>query len=337
MARAVRPVKKPSRAGGLSFARLNPKKLLIAFAATVLSGLSLFTWHHFADDVTKGKIETGTLVVADVLRENRHTPPELVFWLDLVADGMPMVRGRGVAVTPADLGDEKFTPGGAPRCERPLTPLNNIGYVVGYDERRKNPAWVSYKVMAPRFGAEPRPASFEPDNRTASRVRSTAYAHSGYDRGHMAPNNAVNLCYGPEAQRETFRMSNVTPQLHALNDGLWRAMEQRVLRRYPRRFKEVWVTCGPVFENPGRPQKIREGVWVPDAFFLIVTDRDEDTGELRAQAYLVPQRPIPEDEDPSAYLTEIRTVEKKTGLNFFPSLPAKSQDALETTKAIKAW
>ncbi len=337
MARTVNPAKKKSRAARLPLARLNPKKLLIALVGMVISGLSLFTWHHFADDVTKGKIETGTLLVVDVLRENRHTPSELVFWLDLVADGMPMVRGRGVSVSQADLGDEKFTPGGAPLCERPLTPLRNTGYVVGYDERRKNPAWVSYQVMTPRFETTPRPASFEPDNRTTARIRSTAYSHSGYDRGHMAPNNAINLCHGPEAQRETFRMSNITPQLHALNDGLWRALEQRVLRRYPRRFKEVWVTCGPVFENSDRPQKIREGVWVPDAFYMIVTDRDEDTGELRAQAYLVPQREISESEDPTNYLTDIRAIEKRTGLNFFPNLPPKSQDTLESTKAIKAW
>jgi endonuclease G len=333
----ARAVKKSSGATLVSLAKLNPKKLIIAFAGVATCGLSLFTWHHFADDVTKGKIETGTLAVVDVLRENRITPPELVFWLDLVADGMPMVRGRGVSVTTADLGGEKFTPGGAPLCERQLTPLRNTGYVVGYDERRKNPAWVSYKVMTPRFDMTPRPSSFEPDNRTSARIRTTAYSHSGYDRGHMAPNNAINLCYGTEAQRETFRMSNITPQLHALNDGLWRAMEQRVLRRYPRRFKEVWVTCGPVFENPDRVQKIREGVWVPDAFFMIVTDRDEDTGELRAQAYLVPQRDISENEDPSDFLTPIRTIETKTGLNFFPNLPTKSQESLETPKALKAW
>lgn len=334
----ARKVKKSAGTGRrINPLRLNPKKLLIAFAGVATCGLSLFTWHHFADEKTKGQIEVGTLVVVDVLRENRHTPRELVFWLDHVADAMPVVRGRGVAVTPAELGDDKFTPGGAPQSARRLTLLANIGYVSGYDETRRNPAWTAYKVTEPKFPKDERPAGFETDRRTQARVRSTAYDHSGYDRGHMAPNNAIDLCFGKEAQKETFLMSNVTPQLHALNAGFWKELEQRILRRYPRRFKEVWVTCGPVFDNAQPAQQLREGVWVPDRFFLVVTDRDEATGELRAQAYLVPQRGIPEDDDPTDYLCDIRTIEQKTGLNFFPKLPVKAQDALEIPKALKAW
>ena len=321
-------------------AKLNPKRLALAFAAVAATGGALFTWHHFADDPTKGKIETGALAVVDLVRESRATPDELVFWLDLVADAMPVARGRGVPAPAPDTDgapDAKFNPWGAPQSARTLTSLKNIGFAVGYDERRKNPAWVAYKVTAPRFPLGPRPPGFEPDNRTTARVRSTALSHSGFDRGHMAPNAAIGVCYGADAQRETFRMSNITPQLHGLNDGLWRAMEQRILHRYPRRFKEVWVTCGPVFDNTQSPQLLREGVWIPDAFFLIVADRDEDSGELRAQAYLMPHREIPENEDPATFLTDIRTVEARTGLNFFPALPPVQQDALERTKAIKAW
>ena len=77
-------------------AKLNPKRLALAFAAVAATGGALFTWHHFADDPTKGKIETGALAVVDLVRESRATPDELVFWLDLVADAMPVARGRGV-------------------------------------------------------------------------------------------------------------------------------------------------------------------------------------------------------------------------------------------------
>ncbi len=321
-------------------ARLNPKRLLVAFAAVATAGLSLFTWHHFADEPTKGKIERGTLAVVDIVRENRGTPEELVFWLDLVADAMPVARGRGVPAQAPESGAEttdKFSPWGEPECARKLTRLTNIGFAVGYDERSKNPAWVAYKVTEPRHKLTPRPAGFETDLRTTARVRNSAYSHSGYDRGHMAPNAAIAMCAGEAAQKETFRLSNITPQLHGLNDGLWRAMEQRILHRYPRRFKEVWVTCGPVFDNTGAPRLLREGVRVPDAFYLIVADRDEATGELRAQGYLMPHREIPEDEDPSIFLTDIRTIETRTGLNFFPLLPSAGQDALELPKPIKAW
>lgn len=330
---------KSSKRGGMPRlpAVLNPKRMLAALAGVATALGAIFIVHQCSGDETKAKIESATLVLVDVVREARATPPEVVFWLDLVADAMPMMRGRGVPVANEELGDDKFTPGGEPEADRPLTRLVNRGYVAGYDEARKNPAWVAYRVDAPDHPNTPRPAKFEADSRTRARVKPAAYAHSGYDRGHMAPNYAVAVCAGEEAQRETFLMSNITPQLHALNDGLWRGLEQRIIRRYPRRFKEAWVTCGPVFDA-GRPaQTIRDGIRVPDAFFLIVTDRDEATGVLRAQAYLVPHRAIRDDEDFSDYLTDIRTVERRTGLDFFPKLDATKQASLEGERALKAW
>ena len=324
---------KPSRKGKRG--RLNPRRLLIALVAVAIPGAGLATWHRFADEKTKGEIEVGTLVVVDVIRENRHAPRELVFWLDLVADAMPVVRGRAIAIDPIASGGG-FSEGGAPVADRPLTMLHNLGYDVGYDESLRNPAWVSYKVFEPKFEEHKRPGAFETDRRTRAKVRSSAYVDSGYDRGHMAPNNAIDLDYGREAQEQTFLMSNITPQRHALNAGFWKNMEQRILRRYPRRFTEVRVTCGPVFEA-GDTRTLREGVRIPVAFYLIVSDRDDTARELRAQAYLVPAENTPADEDPSRYLTDIRTIETRTGLNFFPALPREAQDALETTKAIKAW
>ena len=315
-------------------ARLSSKRLAQAFVIVALPLTSVFIWHRFADEPTQGRIEIGTLAVVDLVRENRRTPHEIVFWLDLVADAMPVVRGRAVAVDRAVAGND-FSECGAPVANRPLTTLHNLGYDVGYDETLRNPVWVSYKVFAPRFPDHARPRDFETDRRTLARVESRDYAHSGYDRGHMAPNNAICLDYGTSAQRETFLMSNIAPQRHALNAGLWKTMEQRILRRYPARFTEVRVTCGPVFD--GTPRYIGGRVRVPDAFYLIVSDRDDTTGELRAQAYLVPAGQEAAEADPSDYLTEIRSIERRTGLNFFPRLPAASQDRLETAKAIKAW
>lgn len=313
--------------------------MVLAFVGVTASLGIVGVVHHFAGDETKAKIESGTLAVMDLVRENRATPQEVVFWLDLAADAMPLMRGRGVATTDAERAtpDDNLPPGGAPRCARPLTRLRNIGYDAGYDETRRTPAWAAYRAFAPAHPAPPRPKYFETDTRTRARVDPAWYSHSGYDRGHMAPNHAVAVCRGATAQRETFLMSNIAPQIHGLNDGLWRVMEQRIISRYPARFKSVNVVCGPVYDHADHPKTIRGGVWVPDAFFLVVTDTDEDSGELRAQAYLVPHREIAESEDMSDYLTDIRTIETRTGLNFFPDLPSEKQNALETAKALKAW
>lgn len=317
---------------------LNLKRMALAFAGVAAALGAVATVHHFAEPKTKAAIESGTLAVIDIVRECRATPQEVVFWLDLAADAMPMMRGAGVAVSEAEFAataDE--LPGGFPKATRNLTLLKNTGYTVGYDEARKTPAWAVYKVRKPTHPLTPRPADFEADGRTRARIRPSDYSHSGYDRGHMAPNFAIAVGYGEQAQRETFLMSNITPQLHGLNDGLWRAMEHRIATRYPARFGEAWVVCGPVYDHPEHPKTIRAGIAVPDAFYLVVIDRDEDTGELRAQGYLVPHRAIPDNDDPSAYLTDLRTLEARTGLDFFAALPREKQNALEQTTALKAW
>ncbi len=55
------------------------------------------------------------------------------------------------------------------------------------------------------------------DTLTIAKVTHNDYTHSGYDRGHMAPNYAIATRYGQEAQKETFLMSNIVPQLGNLN------------------------------------------------------------------------------------------------------------------------
>lgn len=102
------------------------------------------------------------------------------------------------------------------------------------------------------------------------------------------------------AQHETFLRSNITPQLHALNAGLWQELEQKIATSYPARYAEVWAITGPVFA--ATPKKLRGGVAVPEAFFLIVIDEHE--GKLRTLALIVPQE-APPDAEPERYLTRI--------------------------------
>jgi len=52
------------------------------------------------------------------------------------------------------------------------------------------------------------------------------YTGSGFDRGHMAP-AADNQCSGPDAMKECFYFSNMTPQYGSLNRGDWKTLEMR--------------------------------------------------------------------------------------------------------------
>jgi endonuclease G len=234
-------------------------------------------------------------------------------------------------------GDRTHVYGGAPQVvdtTRAVRLLTNTGYVTGYLETFENPGWVAYRVRdldrwAP---ASPRPENFEIDSRTAARVPPSAYTNSGYDRGHLAPNYAIATRYGEKAQRETFLMSNIVPQRHALNAGLWKEMEMKIATSYPGRFEEVWVFAGPVFG--ARPARLPNGTAVPEAFFMMVID--ESDGRIRVQALLFPQE-TSAGADLALFLTSVDEVERRTGYDFFTEIDDSAEATLEAKRAESAW
>jgi len=126
-------------------------------------------------------------------------------------------------------------------------------------------------------------------------------------------------------------MSNIIPQRHGLNAGLWKKLEQKIARNYPGRFGEVWVLAGPVFAE--NAQKLREGVEVPEACYMILVD--ENAGRLRTLAFIFPQEL--RSDNLADYLTTIDEIEARTGLDFFNALPAAAEHALEASKASRVW
>ena len=234
-------------------------------------------------------------------------------------------------------GDKAHLYGGVPRVVAPpATPLRvlaNTGYVVGYSETLGNPLWAAYRVTDIDLkDSPPRPDSFTADVRTTARIESQVYSNSGYDRGHMAPNYAIATRYGQRAQEETFQMSNISPQRHALNAGSWKQLEQRIATNYAGRFGEVWVLAGPVFGAD--PKRLRHRVAVPEAFYMIIVD--ESDGRVRAEAFLFPQE-TPAMAKLDDYLVSADEIERRTGLDFLSELPDETENALEARRVERAW
>ncbi|MGC9529457.1 MAG: DNA/RNA non-specific endonuclease [Candidatus Bipolaricaulaceae bacterium] len=234
----------------------------------------------------------------------------------------------------ADYWDATFA--GLPRSlavDDEITVLLNRGFMVGYSDARRNPLWVCYRVFYVEKGVlDTRPSRFSVDVRTKSSVSHDAYTHSGYDRGHMAPNYAIGACYGPVAQRQTFLMSNVCPQNPSLNRGLWAALEQRLAKEYTAAFEEVWVIVGPVFDEDR--QLLPAGVEIPDAFFLIVADLLD--GVPRFLGLVVPNL-APGGKAVEEFLSSVAEVERLTGLDFFWQLEDALEQELESAVPTALW
>ena len=211
--------------------------------------------------------------------------------------------------------------------------LVNTAYCVGYDEQMRLPAWAAYRLFdTPSPTLPERPTLFLPDTRTNSPVLSEDYTGSGFDRGHLAPNFAIARCYGEEAQRETFLLSNIVPQCHSFNAGLWKTLELREALNYIGRFQEIWVLTGPVFGQ--EIHRIPSGLAIPEQLFKIIVDMQN--GRIRVIALLMPQD-SQDDKHFDKYLCSIDEIEEKTSLDFFPDLTWEEQNSLEATPAPTVW
>lgn len=213
--------------------------------------------------------------------------------------------------------------------------LRNEGFLVGWSDLRVNPLWVSYRLQAVDDpGSGPRPG-FRQDWRTLWPIGTGHYAGSGFDRGHMAPNYAIAAVHGRDAQRDTFYMSNMTPQRPDLNRRLWQRLEEVVMDHFVPRFGAVQVITGPVF-----PERFLDNVLnrvgfveIPTAFYKIIVIPGE---RPLALAFLMPQQ-VRGDEALDDYLVSIDEVEARTGLDFFPRLPEKAADVLEGRVSTRGW
>jgi len=300
------------------------------FALIGVAGFAI--WFSQQDDQTQEEVALQGISALEWLRDRDETSEEADRAIDWMITIIP--QSRGVLIDPEAFGDDRFVIGGLPVSDRRLRILENTAFIVGYDEEMRNPAWVAYRLTyTPGGTTAERPDDFDVDRRTPARVDHDDYTHSGYDRGHMAPNYAIGVVYGPQAQFETFLMSNIVPQSPGLNRGFWRLLEEEVARDWLSDYRELWIICGPVYEEP--VQRLSSGVAIPAGFFKIVADVTE-SGELRVISLLVPQ----EAEDfgeVERYLVSVDEIEVDTGLDFLSLLEDPIEEALEAKYPPISW
>jgi endonuclease G len=294
---------------------------------TVLTG----GWYLFQPLERKQEINQ---LVSNYSQQHKRIQVTEILW-----DIWTLYFKRPFVPTKVRPGDEAILFAGEPvraSFPHPIRTLYNTAYTVGYCDALDNPVWVGYRVfdLKTKPVLAKRPESFFTDTRTTARVETGDFTGSGYDRGHMAPNYAIGTRFGPKAQEETFLLSNICPQRHRLNAGLWKELELKIADNYTGRYGQIRVVVGPIFGPLDRLQRLRSKVPVPLAFYMIVLQQHE--GGVRAEAFIMDQdAPARGSLDP--YLTSIDEIEKRTGLDFFPQMEKQSQAKLEAEKASAAW
>jgi endonuclease G, mitochondrial len=187
-------------------------------------------------------------------------------------------------------------------------------FTLSYNEKFEQAEWVAYELKQeylknndfkrPYFIEDPKVSTGSADWRN--------YKNSGYDKGHLCP--AGDMEFNEDAYNDTFYTSNISPQQHNFNSGIWNRLEQKT-RYCAEKYNDIYVVTGGILKDSDK--KIgTEKVAVPKYFYKIILAKSGK--DHKAIAFLVPN----EDSNKSLYefVVPIETLEKMTGIDFFPNL-----------------
>ncbi|TXG35908.1 DNA/RNA non-specific endonuclease [Seonamhaeicola maritimus] len=209
--------------------------------------------------------------------------------------------------------------------------IHHEGYSLSYNEAHEQAEWVAYELKKSHLSS----TNFKRPYFEIDKTVKTGAAHwrnykdSGYDRGHLCP--AGDRKFSKEAHDETFLTSNISPQKHDFNSGVWNRLEQKV-RYWANKYDGVFVVTGGVLK--GQMKSIGdEEVSVPNQFYKILIDNN--TGVTKMIAFLLPHENS--NEPLYKFVVSVDKVEKLTGIDFFPELEDSVENQLEASNNYKKW
>lgn len=249
------------------------------------------------------------------------------------ADGKDKRAAASEGIPTSDEAALRFAMPTTPK-DMPEQLLVNDAYVSSFNRETLMPNWVAWRLTAAHADGDikRKGMEFTPDGRVAEPYRVTTYDYmrSGYDRGHMCP--AADNKWSQRAMEQCFLLTNICPQDHGLNVGDWNEMENQC-RRWAKEFGEVYVVCGPILYR-GKHKRIgsEHKVTVPEAFFKVVLCLK---GKPKGIGFIY--RNIAGNRPKGDYVNTIDEVERITGLDFFPSLPDKTEKAIEAEANLNDW
>ena len=188
------------------------------------------------------------------------------------------------------------------------------GYFLYHDNAAHIPAWVSWSITPEHVnGCVARTNAFAADQSLPKGKSATPadYAGSGYDQGHLA--NDAHQSWDLAVEKESFLMTNMSPQLPGLNRGIWKLLETATGAWVYSRKHTLVVYAGNVYNTTASTTKRigANGVVVPDALFKIIVD--QNTNEV--YAFLFPHREN-QGNNLTAVQSTVADIERASGITF---------------------
>lgn len=247
---------------------------------------------------------------------------------------------------PSFLGEELPMPKLSPRLQQQAAPLladptqNELKYTnfsVVQHAQRAMPIMTAVNIDGAQYQELDRKGSWVFDGRIARdhQMGNEAYKKNDFDRGHLVRRKDAQ--WGPDAAKasgDTFVYTNAALQHSDLNQKSWLDLENNVLFGAVANKEKKTVFTGPImrdtdptFDNNGMMKRATQ---IPTAFWKVQVWKDEEAGDLKAQAFVVsqedlingekPDRPLPGTTPPplKMYQVSLDKLEEMTDIDFGP-------------------
>lgn len=208
----------------------------------------------------------------------------------------------------------------------------NNAYALSYNNSRGSANWVAWRISAGDFGEAERQNDFRPDPnlpKSFTRITPSDYVGSGFDKGHLCP--SADRSSSPEANSQTFFMTNMAPQTPDLNRQVWENLESYSRQLVRRGNVDMYVVAGCY----GDKGKLKKKVTIPTNCWkvAVAVPQGADFSTVNADTHVIavdmPNEKSIGSSDWRKFRTTVRAIEGKTNLNLLSNLPQNLQDTLE--------
>ena len=225
--------------------------------------------------------------------------------------------------------------------------MNN--YSVEWDAKLKANRWTCYEMYDKMMQKNAkRKNKFKPDPDIPLNMQTTPedYSGSGFDRGHLCPSD--DRCCSQAMNDQTFYLSNMQPQVHGHNGGVWKNLEEKV-RAWAGKCDTLYVVkaatidkaeyicnkkdLNEIAEKEGKPAgSLHFPGIVPKYFYMALLAYDKKTNTYRALGIWSPHY----KKSKYDYIT-IEELQKRTGIDFFCNLDDSIEKTVEATVDSDYW
>lgn len=217
-----------------------------------------------------------------------------------------------------------------------------MSYCYEYNKEKYHSNWVAFRFdSVTRTISTSREDNFQDDPKLPFYLQIDKMSYSGYDRGHICA--SADRLYSPEANMQTFYMSNMSPQLSQFNQKYWVKFEDYVqgIGRDSKFCDTLYVVKGGTIADDmilGRVTRPNGVQVVVPAYYFIALLKVVD-GHYSSIAFFVEHKTYDHaatDADLKNAIMSVDELESHTGIDFFHNLPDSIEVDVESSYTLSS-